>query len=161
MAFRSKAESKQSRSATADRLCMLHQANLDDGRVFREAARVVSDESVAAICDDLSRKRQVYAEELEQYLTEHESEDHESIKTVVHRAWLDLRASFSSDNPAAVLSEALRGDRRLRTAYEDAITDLAGNPVLGLIQRELREIKADMARLTALYEAFKQRDAEE
>jgi hypothetical protein len=33
--------------------------------------------------------------------------------------------------------------------------------VLGLIQRELREIKADMARLTALYEAFKQRDAEE
>jgi uncharacterized protein (TIGR02284 family) len=161
MAFRPKAEPNPSRSATADRLCMLHQANLDDGRVFREAARVVSDESVATICDDLSRKRQVYAEELEQYLTEHESEDHESIKTVVHRAWLDLRASFSSDNPTAVLAEALRGDRRLRTAYEEAITDFAGNPVLGLIQRQLREIKADIARVTALYEAFKQRDAEE
>ena len=93
MAFRPKAESNLSRSATADRLRPLHQANLDDGRVFREAARVVSDESVAAICDDLSRKRHLYAEELEQYLTEYESEDHESIKTVVHRAWLDLRAA--------------------------------------------------------------------
>ena len=161
MAFRSKTESKQLRCATAERLCMLHQANLDGGRVFREAARVVSDESVAAICDDLSRKRQLYAEELEQYLTELESADHESIKTVVHRAWLDLRASFSSDNPAAVLAETLRGDRRLRAAYEEAVSDLAGNPVLGLIQRHLRETKADMARVTALYEAFKQRDAEE
>nr|MDQ3333401.1 hypothetical protein [Planctomycetota bacterium] len=80
---------------------------------------------------------------------------------VVHRAWLDLRASFSSDNPAAVLAETLRGDRRLRTAYEEAVKDLSGNPVLGLIQRHLREIKADMARVTALYEAFHQRDAGE
>ncbi|HEX6986657.1 MAG TPA: PA2169 family four-helix-bundle protein [Planctomycetaceae bacterium] len=160
MAYRSKAE-REARTATAERLCELHQADLDGGRVFREAARVVSDESVAAICDDLARKRQVYAEELEQYLSEYESEDHGSIKAAVHRAWLDLRASFSTDNPAAVLAEVLRGERRLRAAYEEAVAALAGSPVLGLIQRQLREIKADMARLAALYDAFKRRDAEE
>lgn len=161
MALRPKAVSTEARSETAERLCELHQVNLDGGRVFREAARVVSDESVAAICDDLSRKRQLYAEELEEYLTEHESEDHESIKTVVHRAWLDLRASFSSDNPAAVLAEVLRAEKRLRGAYEQVAMALGGSPVLGLIQRHLRELKADMARLTALHEAFKRRDAEE
>jgi uncharacterized protein (TIGR02284 family) len=161
MAFRPKTESKEARTATAERLCELHQVDLDGGRVFREAARVVSDESVAAICNDLSRKRQVYAEELEQYLTEHESEDHESIKNLVHRAWLDLRASFSSDNPTAVLAEVLRGERRLRDAYEQTVAALSGSPVLGMIQRQLREIKADMARLTALHEAFARRDAVE
>jgi uncharacterized protein (TIGR02284 family) len=160
MAFRPKTE-QTSRTETAERLIELHQAQLDSTRVFREAARVVRDESVAAICDDLSRKRQVYAEELEQYLTEYESEDHGSIRAAVHRAWLDLRASFSTDNPAAVLAEVLRGERRVRTAYEEAIAALAGSPVLGLIQRHLREIKADMVRLSALHEAFKQRDAEE
>jgi len=161
MAFRSKPESKESRTATADRLRELHQVDLDCGRIFREAARVVSDESVAAICDDLSRKRQLYAEELEQYLTEYESEDHESITTVVHRAWLDLRASFSSENPGAVLAEVLRAERRVAGAYEQAIAALSGSPVLGLIQRHLREIKADTARLAALHEAFRRRDVEE
>lgn len=161
MAFRSKTVENELRSETADRLRELHQANLDAGRVFREAARVVSDESVAAICEDLSRKRQLYAEELEEYLTAHESEDHGSIKAAVHRAWLDLRASFSSDNPAAVLAEVLRGDRRLRGAYEQAIAALAGSPVLGLIRRHVREIDADLSRLLALYDAFKNRDSED
>ena len=161
MAFRPKAGSKESSTTTAERLVELHQAELDGGRVFREAARVVSDESVAAICDDLSRKRQLFAEELEQYLTEYESADHGSLKAAVHRAWLDLRASFSSDNPAAVLAEVLRGERRLRAAYEEVIAALSGSPILGLIQRHLREVKADTVRLSALYEAFKRRDAEE
>jgi uncharacterized protein (TIGR02284 family) len=156
MAFRSRVE--RERTATAERLVELHQADLDAGRVLREAARVVSDDSVAAICDDLSRKREVYAEELEQYLSEFECEDHGSLKAVVHRAWLDLRASFSSDNPAAVLAEVLRGERRLRGAYEEAVTALSGSPVLGLIQRHLREVKADMVRLSDLHEAFKRRD---
>ena len=158
MAFRSKAVSY---TETAERLRELHQADLDSGGVFREAARVVSDESVAAICDDLGRKRQTFAEELEQYLTEHESEDHASLATVVHRAWLDLRASFSSHNPGAVLAEVLRGERRVRGAHEQAVTALAGSPVLGLIQRHLREIKADMVRLAELHDAFRQRDVEE
>ncbi len=160
MVFRSKTE-RMSRTATAARLCALHQAHLDGGHVLREAARVVSDESVAAICDDTARKRQRFAEELEQYLTEYESEDHGSIRAAVHRAWLDLRASFSNDNPAAVLAEVLRGERRVRSAYEDAVLELAGSPVLGLIQRHLREIKADLARLSDLYEAFKRHDADD
>ena len=160
MAFRSKVE-RESRTATAARLCELHQADLDAGRVLREAARVVSDDSVAAICDDLSRKQEVYAEELEQYLSEYESEDHGSLKAAVHRAWLDLRASFSTDNPAAVLAEVLRGERRLRGAYEDAAVALAGSPVLGLVQRHLREVKSDMVRLSDLHEAFKRHEETE
>ncbi len=158
MAFRPKAASH---TETAGLLRDLHQADFDSGRVFREAARIVSDESVAGICDDFGRKRQTFAEELEQYLTEHESEDHASLAAVVHRAWLDLRASFSSHNPGAVLAEVLRGERRLRGAYEQVVTALAGSPVLGLVQRHLHEIKADMVRLTDLHDAFRQRDAEE
>ena len=159
MAIRSKTGTA-SRTETAERLCALHQAALDSGHVLREASRVVSDESVAAICDDLARKRQAYAEELEEYLTEYEAEDHGSIRAAVHRAWLDLRASFSTDNPAAVLSEVLRGERRIRSAYEDAVFALAGSPVLGLIQRHVREIQADVARLSDLHAAFKRRDEE-
>ena len=158
MAFRPKVASH---TETAEHLRELHQADFDSGRVFREAARIVSDESVAAICDDFGKKRQTFAEELEQYLTEHESEDHSSLTAVVHRAWLDLRASFSSHNPGAVLAEVLRGERRLRGTYEQAITALSGSPVLGLIQRHLREVKADMVLLTDLHDAFRQRDAEE
>ena len=139
---------------------MLHQANLDDGRVFREAARVVSDESVAAICDDLSRKRQVYAEELEQYLTEYESEDHESIKTVVHRARLDLRASFSSDNPAAVLAEAFAPiddfEQRMKRPLPTS-----PKPRPGPDSPRAPRDQSRHGPFTALYEAFKQRDAEE
>ncbi|MGC1275251.1 MAG: PA2169 family four-helix-bundle protein [Planctomycetaceae bacterium] len=160
MVFRPKTE-KASRTETAERLCELHQVDLDGGHVLREAARVVSDESVAAICDDLARKRQVFAEELEQYLTEYESEDHGSIRAAVHRAWLDLRASFSTDNPAAVLAEVLRGERRIQVAYQDATAALTGSPVLGLIQRHVREIQADVVRLADLHDAFKRRDAEE
>lgn len=158
MAFRPKVVSH---TETAGRLRELHQADLDSGRVFREAARVVSDDSVATICDDFGRKRENFAEELEQYLTELESEDHASLAAVVHRAWLDLRASFSSHNPGAVLAEVLRGERRVRGAYEQATAALAGSPVLGLIQRHLREIKADMVRLSELHDAFRQRDVEE
>ena len=158
MAFRQKTESHKTRSITAEWLRELHQGNLDCARVFREAARVVSDESVAAICDDMSRARQGYAEELEEYLTAYESEDRASLATVVHRAWLDLRASFSSVNPTAVLAEVLRGQRRLGQGYNRAIAALSGSPVLGLIRRHTNEIASDTKRLAELHDAFADAD---
>lgn len=154
MAFRHKTEPQKTRSITAEWLCELHQGNLDCARVFREASRVVSDVSVATICDDISSKRQRHAEELEEYLTEHESEDHASLTTVMHRAWLDLRASFSSDNPTAVLAEVLRGERRLGQGYARAITALAGSPVLGMIRRHTAENATDTGHLAELHAAF-------
>ena len=154
MAFRQKTQVAPARSITAEWLCDLNQGHLDSARVFREASRVVSDESVAAICDDISSQRQRYAEELEEYLTEFESEDHASLTTVVHRAWLDLRASFSTANPKAVLAEVLRGERRLAHGYNRAIAALTGSPVLGMIGRHTREIAIDTARLAELHAAF-------
>lgn len=161
MAFRQKVEPQHARSITAEWLCELHQGNLDCARVFREASRVVSAESVSAICDDISRKRQRHAEELEEYLTEYESEDHASLTTVVHRAWLDLRASFSSDNPKAVLAEVLRGERRLSQGYARAIAALAGSPVLGLIRRHTTENAIDTEHLAELLAAFREDSVED
>lgn len=154
MAPHHKAGTSMGRSITAQWLCELHQANLDCARVFREACRVVDDDSVAALCEDLSSKRQHHAEELEEYLTANESEDHASIRAVVHRAWLDLRASFASDNPKAVLAEVLRSERRLHQGYDRAVAALAGSPVLGLIRRHMAESSNDNAHLGELHAAF-------
>lgn len=154
MAFRPKTADPPARSITANWLRELHQGNLDSARVFREAAHVVSDESVAAICDDISRRRGRYAQELEEYLTAFESEDHASLTTVVHRAWLDLRASFSTANPKAVLAEVLRGERRLAQGYDRATAALCDSPVLGMIRRQTLEAAADTRRLTELHAEF-------
>lgn len=46
-----------------------------------------------------------------------------SIEGTAHRAWMDIKALFSSDNEESMLEEAIRGENTALNDYNDVIND--------------------------------------
>lgn len=46
-----------------------------------------------------------------------------SIEGTAHRAWMDVKALFSSDNDESMLEEAIRGENTALNDYNDVIND--------------------------------------
>lgn len=46
-----------------------------------------------------------------------------SIEGAAHRAWMDVKALFSSDNDESMLEEAIRGENTALNDYNDVIND--------------------------------------
>lgn len=46
-----------------------------------------------------------------------------SIESEIHRAWMNFREIFSTNNDAAMLDEAIRGESYAEEAYQDVLKD--------------------------------------
>lgn len=56
-----------------------------------------------------------------------------------HRAWMDVKAFFSSDNDEAMLEEAVRGDKAAVEEYNDVLVDSLIPMTVKAILREQRD----------------------
>ena len=65
-----------------------------------------------------------YASELTSAVSQHggEAETGSSASGTIHRAWLDVKATFSGNDRKSVLAECERGEDAIKKAYKDALT---------------------------------------
>jgi len=72
-----------------------------------------------------------------------------SVTGAAHRAWMDVKAMFSSDNDESMLEEAIRGEKASIEEYNDVLSETALPPSTetiltkqkNIIQGELNTIK--------------------
>jgi len=61
-----------------------------------------------------------------------------SVAGTIHRAWMDIKSSFTSDNEEAILEECLRGEKASVEDYKEALEkDILLTEVKPIIERQL------------------------
>lgn len=62
--------------------------------------------------------------------------DDGSLKADLHRRWVDLRATFSSQDDSAIIAEVERGEDYLKAKYDEALADTELAPNTSAVIRE-------------------------
>ncbi|AMR34410.1 aldehyde dehydrogenase [Mucilaginibacter sp. PAMC 26640] len=84
-----------------------------------------------------------------------EVETGNSASGTIHRAWLDVKATFSGHDRKAVLSECERGEDAIKKAYRDALSEVNGLSVAQsqLIAQQQTAINEGHDKIKALRDA--------
>jgi uncharacterized protein (TIGR02284 family) len=102
---------------------------LNDGKEgYKEAIQNVKSEELKSIFMDLSNERAAYAEELKAHILQHgnyaDNEDG-SVLGTLHRAWLDVKEVFSSNEESAILNAIETGEKVAIEKYDAVLKDHA------------------------------------
>ena len=117
---------------TSDVLNDLIEINNDRVAGFEKALADIKDENI-----DLKEIFQRYAEQSRRFAEElsalvgangSEVESGNSMSGTLHRAWIDVKSLFGSNDRASILEEAERGEDAIKNAYRSAISQADLSP---------------------------------
>jgi uncharacterized protein (TIGR02284 family) len=142
---------------TIEKLHKLIQVNIDSVQGFQAAADDIDDARVEALFRELAAERESFAEELGAYVEINEDvpTDDGSLMANIHRIWMNIRGSLSSDNTYAILAEAERGEDQIKAAYEDVLKDIPGSALNDVLQSQYTLVKSGHDQVRDLRDAFK------
>ncbi|KAB7732474.1 PA2169 family four-helix-bundle protein [Rudanella paleaurantiibacter] len=144
---------KQTRGEILDALNTLLTRSHDAEEGYQEAAENTKDSELKSLFLAQSRQRAEYAMELDREIRTlgGEPDKNTSILSDLHRAWINIKSAFASDNDKATVQECQRGDKEALDDYNNVLqqTDLAAS-TRELLLRQKQSIEsahASMARL--------------
>ena len=135
----------------------LIQVNIDSRDGFRQAANDLEDMTLSTLCQSLAHQREEQANELARFVEWNQEKPNRegSYAAALHRSWMTIRESLSSNNLYAVLAEAERGEDQIKSAYEDALRDTAGSAMNDVLTRQYAQVKAAHDRIRDLRDEHK------
>ena len=102
---------------------------VNDGKEgYQSASEATETPELKAFLSQLSGERIVYAAELKDHIALHgDNADNENggILGGLHRAWLNVKQAFSSDDDKAILNAITTGERAAIEKYDELIADYA------------------------------------
>lgn len=130
--------------------------NIDAAKGFDEAADNIEIQSISEMFRQLAIERTANSNELARFVESNQTEavDSGSILGAIHRAWIDLRSAVSGGDAYAILSEAERGEDRIKKAYEDAIAETTGSAIHSVLAEQFVGIKRGHDRVRNLRDEF-------
>ena len=144
---------KTTRGEILDQLSQLLTLNHDAEKGYQEAAEHVKDNELKSLFLVQSRQRAEYAQELDREIRAlgGEPDNSTSIAADLHRAWINIKTTFTSDDDKAVVQECHRGDQEALNTYNSVLqeTDLVAS-TRELLLRQKQSIdsaNSTMARL--------------
>lgn len=135
----------------------LIQANIDSRDGFRHASEVTDDLTLQSAFEQIAIDRDSQADELARFVAwSGEFPRREgSFAAAVHRAWMTIRESLSTDDRYAVLCEAERGEDSIKAAYESALENFAGSAVTDVLMSQYAAVKFSHDRIRDLRDSWK------
>ncbi|RCW93901.1 uncharacterized protein (TIGR02284 family) [Winogradskyella arenosi] len=109
----------------SNQLNELLEKNYDAEKGYLNAADNVESKNLKIFFKRRASERSEFAKELRTEILQYGEipEDSGSFKGVVHRNWMSLKSTFSSNNEEAILEEALRGEKASLEEYNDLIKE--------------------------------------
>ena len=109
----------------SDKLNELLIKNYDAEKGYINAMKEVDNVNVKNFFKNRAEERSSFARELRtEILTYGEiPEDSGSFKGTLHRNWMSLKATFSSNNEETILNEALRGEKASLEEYNELLSN--------------------------------------
>lgn len=144
---------KDSKGEILDQLNKLLTRSNDADKGYAEAAENVKGAELKTLFMAQSRQRGEFGQEIDREIRAigGEPDGGTSLAADLHRAWINIKSSFASDDDKAVVQECTRGDKEALDNYNAVLqeTDLmASTRQLLLSQKEkIESAHATMARL--------------
>lgn len=144
---------KETRGEVLDQLNKLLTSNRDAEKGYQEAAENAKDAEIKSMFLAQSRQRGEFVLELDREIRTlgGEPDSGTSLASDLHRAWINVKSTFASNDDKATVQECQRGDREALDNYNSVLqeTDLiASTRELLLRQKQsIDSAHASMARL--------------
>jgi uncharacterized protein (TIGR02284 family) len=129
----------------------LLEKNYDAEKGFKNAADDVKNARLKSFFNERAQQRYDFGHELKTEIQNFGATPEKGSSALggVHRAWMDLKSKFSSDNEEAVLEEAIRGEKAAVENYNEVINEHDFPPSTenllikqrNAIERTLNEVK--------------------
>lgn len=150
----------ENQEKTVEVLNDLIQINNDRADGFDKASKDLSEENIdlKATFDKLSSDSRANVAELAG-LVGRNNEDPDTGNTILgtlHRAWIDIKASFGGDDRHSILAECERGEDAIKKAYKDALQENElGENVRSVLLKQQDGINISHDAIKALRDAHK------
>lgn len=145
-------------SASISVLNDLTEINNDRVAGFEKAIADIKDENVdlKAIFQEYTAQSRKFSQELTAIVAAYgeDVETGNSLSGTLHRAWIDVKSIFGSNDREGILNEAERGEDAIKAAYKLALEsgDLSGE-ALATVNQQAADIKAAHDAIKALRDA--------
>lgn len=144
---------KETRGEILDQLNKLLTDTRDGEKGYQEAAENVKDTELKSLFLAQSRQRGEFAMELEREIRAlgGDPDNGTSLAADLHRAWINVKSTFSSNDDKATVQECQRGDQAAVENYNSVLqeTDLAAS-TRELLLRQKQSIEAAHASMARL-----------
>lgn len=125
----------------------------DGQQGYTTAAKDAKDAELARVFSHYAAQRGNYIREMQQRVRAlgGDPDKHGSVSGTLHRGWIDLKATLTTNEPHAVLSECERGEDSAVANYRDAMvqTEL-DTETRALVQRQAAGVKEAHDRIKQL-----------
>jgi len=144
---------KQTRGEILDQLNKLLTLSHDAEKGYQEAAENAKDNELKSLFLSQSRQRSEFALSLDREIRAlgGEPDNGTSIAADLHRAWINIKSTFASDDDKATVEECHRGDQEALETYNAVLqeTDLVASTRELLLQQKqsIDTANSTMARL--------------
>jgi len=144
---------KETRGEVLDQINKLLTRNRDAEKGYQEAAENVKDAELKSLFLAQSRQRGEFAVELEREVRTlgGEPDNGTSLASDLHRAWINVKSTFASNDDKATVQECQRGDQEALDNYNSVLqeTDLVAS-TRELLLRQKQSIDSSHASMTRL-----------
>jgi len=129
----------------AKKLNNLLEKNYDSEEGYKMAAENVKSPELKEFFTQRAKERYDFGHELKSEIKSfgQDPEKGTSLKADIHRGWMDLKASLSSDNEEAVLEEAVRGEKAAVDEYNEVLKSEEIPPSTGNVLMKQRNSITD------------------
>ncbi|NHF61019.1 PA2169 family four-helix-bundle protein [Flavobacteriaceae bacterium TP-CH-4] len=140
----------------SNKLNDLLEKTYDAEKGFKQAAENVENAALKDFFERKSSERYNFGHELKEEIRAfgQEVDKGDSLTSKAHRAWMDLKSFFSSDNAEAMLEEAMRGEKAAIEEYNDVLSETTLPPSTSqLLTRQRDTIQEGLAVISNLEHA--------
>ncbi|MDP5061706.1 MAG: PA2169 family four-helix-bundle protein [Maribacter sp.] len=124
-----------------EKLNELLEKTYDAEKGYKKAAENTENEQLKSFFDSKASQRYDFGHELKAEIKSfgQEIDKGDSITGKAHRAWMDVKALFSSDSAEAMLEEAIRGEKAAIEEYEEVLKETSLPSTTATILRSQKE----------------------
>ena len=125
----------------------------DSQECLRKAAEKVESEDLKLMLMEFSTRRAHFLGELQneiERLGNPEPRDTGTISGALHRTWVKLKATLTSDRDQAILAECERDENAVVAAYGEALTEKLPRYIRDILETQLEQIGLAQAQLRHL-----------
>jgi uncharacterized protein (TIGR02284 family) len=111
---------------------------------FRAAAEAVSDSNLRHLFESYAQQRAEFAAELQRELrrlADDEPADSGHASAALHRGWIDVKATLTGRDEAAIIAECERGEDVAVQAFRKALDSELPSEIRVLVERQFLEVK--------------------
>jgi uncharacterized protein (TIGR02284 family) len=98
----------------------------DAEKGYKEAADEVESTELKKFFSEYAKQRYEFGHQIKDEIRNlgGEIKKGDTIASKLHRTWMDIRSTFTSNDESAILKEAIRGEKNALSNYEDSLKEM-------------------------------------